>query len=141
MERIMKMLDKRKRGKAGFTLIELMIVVIIVGILAAAAVPIYTSYVKRAYRTEADASLGAIRTGQIAYKAEYGVFAVDFTALEMTSADFAHNRYFSWESFSGGLSITDAICTGSLTTAGGKNSTVDSITRNINFDTGAITTP
>ena len=74
MERLMKMLGKRKRGTGGFTLIELMIVVIIVGILAAAAVPIYQGFVKRAYITEAKASIGTIRTAEEVHFAENGVY-------------------------------------------------------------------
>ena len=134
------MLGKSKRGKAGFTLIELMIVVIIVGILAAAAVPIYTSYVKKSYRTEAEASLGAIRTAEIAHKAETGAFADNFGALDMTSADFAHNRYFSWECFditpSG--TPTHATCDGSETTGPGINPTVQSIRIQMDLVTGTV---
>lgn len=58
--------------KNGFTLVELMIVIVIVGVLAAIAVPIYTSNVKRAKMSEADASLGTIRTQLRVYYAEYG---------------------------------------------------------------------
>ncbi len=85
MERLMKMLAKRKRGKGGFTLIELMIVVIIVGILAAAAVPIYTGFVKRAYVTEAKASIGTIRSAEEVYFAEHGKY-VGFTDIIHTSS-------------------------------------------------------
>lgn len=142
MEPLMKILAKSRRGKAGFTLIELMIVVIIVGVLAAAAVPIYTSYVKRAYVTEAEASLGAIRTAQIANMAENSVFAADLPALDMTEADFLHNRYFSWECFDislDPLGDDTATCDGTLSGATGANATVNGIRIQMNLTTGAIT--
>ena len=55
----------------GFTLIELMIVVAIIAILAAVAIPQYRKFQYRAKTSEAKANLDAIRTAEFAYAAEY----------------------------------------------------------------------
>jgi len=56
------MLNRRRR-ETGFTLIELMIVVAIIGILAAIAIPAFINYVKRSKTSEAPANLKALFTG------------------------------------------------------------------------------
>ena len=63
------MLTKLKNRK-GFTLIELMIVVAIIAILAAIAIPQYRKFQLKAKTSEAKTNLGAIKTCEEAYAAE-----------------------------------------------------------------------
>jgi len=63
-----------KRTKAGFTLIELMIVVAIIGILAAIAIPNFVRFQLRAKAGEAKTNLKGIVVAQESYRAEFDVY-------------------------------------------------------------------
>ena len=58
----------------GFTLVELMIVVAIIGILASVAIPQFVNYQLTSKRAEAFANLGALSSAQKAYFAEFNTF-------------------------------------------------------------------
>jgi len=75
----------------GFTLIELMIVVAIIGILAAIAIPNYLNYQMKAKTSEAKSNIGAIRTSEEAYVAEEDEFIV-CQASPRTAADLDENK-------------------------------------------------
>ena len=69
-----------KRLQQGFTLIELMIVVAIVGILAAVAIPAYQDYLVRSKVSEIAASAGACKTSVAEYLATKNSLPADITA-------------------------------------------------------------
>jgi prepilin-type N-terminal cleavage/methylation domain-containing protein len=65
----------------GFTLIELMIVVAIIGLLAAIAIPNYIKFQQRTKQSEAKAALKGIYTMQRSYFALHDKYAPDFGKL------------------------------------------------------------
>ena len=63
-----------RRSNKGFTLIELMIVVAIIGILAAIAIPNFLRFQLKSKSSEGKVNVAAIRTAQESYLAEFGVY-------------------------------------------------------------------
>lgn len=63
-------IKKKMKDRRGFNMIELMVVVVIVGILAAIAVPIYSKYAKNARVTEATGRIGDLLTAAKSYAIE-----------------------------------------------------------------------
>jgi len=84
-------MKKFRNSRKGFTLIELMVVVIIVGILAAVAVPIYRANIKKAAASEGAALLGAVLTAEKVYYAEHNTYTTDKADLGI---DTVGNKYF-----------------------------------------------
>jgi len=78
---------------SGFTLIELMIVVAILGILAALAVPNFMNYQCKAKQTEAKTYLGSIRTAEEAYFLEFETYSGDINTILFETKGFLRYTY------------------------------------------------
>lgn len=92
-----------------------MVVIIIVGILAAIAVPLYTGYVERARVTEATSIMGAIITSQKVekqrttnfYSIASGASGTDIDAFRRKGIDISDTKFFNYETTATGTKPTD----------------------------------
>lgn len=83
-------------AEGGFTLIELMIVIAIVGVLASIAIPQYQNYVAKTKQAEADEIMSAVYTNQILYLSANDTYANSEAALGMAMDG---QRYYSAVTF------------------------------------------
>jgi len=72
------------KSNRGITLIELLIVIVIIGILAAIAIPAYTNYMQRARRVDAKTALEQLRASQEMFRAEKGSYSINLIELVNT---------------------------------------------------------
>lgn len=84
---------KRVNNQKGFTLIELMIVVGIIGILVAIAAPNFARYQSKARQSEAKIALSAIYAGEKSFYSEYSAFATSNDAIGYTPE--GNKRFYS----------------------------------------------
>ena len=84
------------RSRNGFTLIELMIVVVIIGILAAVAIPKFNQVSRNAKQAEAPPVLKQLHTLQERHQQMKGVYATSVEQLEGSAVNFEDGEYFSF---------------------------------------------
>jgi type IV pilus assembly protein PilA len=89
------LLIKLHQYNNGFTLIELLITIIIVGVLAAIALPSFLGQIAKARGTEAKSNLGSINRAQQAYRYEHDRFALGVPELKFfgLAIDGKHYEY------------------------------------------------
>jgi prepilin-type N-terminal cleavage/methylation domain-containing protein len=102
--------------KKGFTLVELIIVVIIVGILASIGLTQYNKVVEKSRAAEARLILGTLRSAQIAEMNENGAYqTVANLAVGAPDGACSTTHYFSYACAS-----ASGLCTATRCTSGGK---------------------
>ncbi len=116
----MKQSERHHKGQEGFTLVEMMVVIIIVGILAAVAVPLYTGYVEKSKITEATSIIGAVITSEKLemqrVPAQGFYSAADRAAFLTKGLDLSDSKYFDYAVVaSGGPPNTKFVVTATAT--------------------------
>jgi type IV pilus assembly protein PilA len=74
-------MNNKLKDRGGFTLIELMLVIVIIGIMSAIAVPNLISYVAKTRQAEAEANLGGVYTNEMAYYTENDGYSDSFSNI------------------------------------------------------------
>jgi type IV pilus assembly protein PilA len=90
----MKTFLKSLKREDGFTLVELMVVVAIIGLLSAVAIPNFKKYQARAKTSEAKLQLAAAYTAEQSFYSDYTMFATCLRYMGFDPSNEAGQRYF-----------------------------------------------
>jgi len=90
----------RFNRSAGFTLIELMITVVLIGILAAIAIPNFLTYQAKSRRAEAFANVVAIATSELSFQAESDIYVDAGAFPDWTAYGFLGTHKMTWDAAS-----------------------------------------
>ena len=94
---------KSRTSQSGFSLVELMVVVAIIGVLASIAVPAVNKYIAKARQSEAKTNLSSLYTSEKAFFAEYTAFDGRFAAVGYSpEGQLRYNVGFAAAGFSAG---------------------------------------
>ena len=107
-----------KKMQKGFTLIELMIVVAIIAILAAIALPAYQDYVARAQVSEAMSLTSGAKTAVVEYYADKGAYPADNAAAGLSTAASINGKYVT------SVGVVDGTITATMKSAASASSKI-----------------
>lgn len=79
----------------GFTLVELMVVVAIIGLLSAVAIPNFQKYQARAKTSEAKLQLSAVYTAEVSFFSDYNIYHSCLNYMGYDPSNEALNRYYT----------------------------------------------
>lgn len=103
--------EKTGQDKKGFTLVELLIAMILVGVLAAVAIPLMQTNVNKAKKSEAVAAMGVIRTAATLYGIEYNSVPSSMDNLLINgfiNQGDLNGTYYNYSNYSYGAGIINA---------------------------------
>jgi type IV pilus assembly protein PilA len=115
---IMNAFLKRLRSQAGFTLVELMVVVAIIGLLSAVAIPNFKKYQAKSKTSEAKLQLAALYTAETSFFSDFDTYHICLAYMGYNPSNEASSRYYST-----GFNTTMAATTHTIATTNGADGT------------------
>lgn len=133
----MKSFFQKMKKEEGFTLVELMVVVAIIGLLSAVAVPNFKKYQAKSKISEAKLQLSALYTAEQAFFSDYNIYANCLQYMGFDPSGEVGNRYYAigfpaavtardadanTAAINSGLLVADCPATGAASAAGNSRS-------------------
>lgn len=91
----MKTFFAKLKKDEGFTLVELMVVVAIIGVLSAVAIPNFKKYQAKSKASEAKLQLSSLYTAESAFYADYNIYHICLDVMGFNPTAEAPSRYFA----------------------------------------------
>ena len=90
------MIHRHGKHHQGFTLLELLVVVVVIGILASLAVPRFLKTIEKARIAEAKNVLGEVRSSEFRYRLDNAAYTTCLAALDVDNPNNATPRYYNY---------------------------------------------